>query len=490
MTATRVIVVGGGVSGLATAFHLRTLNPDRPAEIVLLEGADRAGGKIRTDTDGGCVRERGPNGFLDNVPETLELVQALGLQGRLRRASEDAANRYILKDGGLWKIPGSRAEFAWTRLLSLRAKLRILWEPFAGRAPEGDESVHDFARRRIGEEPARLLVSAMVAGIFAGDARQISLRSAFPTMHAMEREHGSLLRAMLAKRKEARRLEEEATAIPPGAHERVHADLRTGAASPTRCRAAGSPFGPGGTLTTFDGGMQVMTDALAERLGPAVRTGRRAMAVARDGGRWAVQAADGEVFRADAVVVAAPAPDAALLLAGLDQRFRPVLEAIPVAPVAVASLRFAEADAPKAKAGFGFLVPGGEEAKVLGVLWDSTVFEGRAPAGEVLLRAMLGGAREPALVDLTEDEIVALVREDLRRSMAITADPVEARVWRWHQGIPQYTLGHADRLARIDEIRAGHSGLHLTGNSYRGISMNLCCRDALRTAQSVLEEAK
>jgi len=230
----------------------------------------------------------------------------------------------------------------------------------------------------------------------------------------------------------------------------------------------------------------VMTDALAARLGPAVRTGRRAMGLARDGERWAVQAADGEVFRGDAVVVAAPAPDAAFLLAGLDSRFRPVLESIPVAPVAVVSLRYAEAAAPKAKAGFGFLVPAGEEAKVLGVLWDSTVFEGRAPAGEVLLRAMLGGARDPALVDLAENELVALVRKDLRRAMAITAEPLEARVWRWHQGIPQYTVGHGDRLARLEEIRAGHAGLHLTGNSYRGVSMNLCCRDALRTAQSAL----
>ncbi len=461
MTGPRVVVVGGGISGLATTFRLRTLRPDRPPEVVLLESGDRPGGKIRTDTDGGCVRERGPNGFLDNVPETLDLVRDLGLEGRLRRASGKAANRYLFHGGGLWKIPGSPSEFLWSRLLPFSAKLRILFEPFAKGPPGGDESVFDFARRRIGEAPARLLVDAMVAGVFAGNARELSLRSAFPTMHAMEREHGSLIRAMIAKRRAAK---------------------KTG-------KGAGSAFGPGGTLTTFDGGMQVLTDALATALGHAVRTGKRAMEVRREGDRWLVQAADGERFPCDAVVSAAPAPDAAFLLGRGEPRFREVLSAIPVAPVVVATLRYPEAAAPKAKAGFGFLVPSGEDSRLLGVLWDSSVFEGRAPAGEILLRAMLGGARDPDVIELTDDELLLLVRSELKRTMGVEADPIESRLYRWHQGIPQYTLGHEDRLARLEEIRGAHPGLHLTGNSYRGVSANLCVRDGLRTAQSVLEVA-
>jgi oxygen-dependent protoporphyrinogen oxidase len=427
--------------------------------VLLLESSDRPGGKIRTDVDGGCVRERGPNGFLDNVPETLDLVRALGLQARLRRASGKAAARFLWRRGGLWRLPASRGEFLASRMLSLRAKLRVLWEPFAKGPPEGDESVFDFARRRIGEEPARTLVDAMVAGVFAGDARALSLRSAFPAMHAMEREHGSLVRAMIAKRKAAK-------------------------AAGTK---AGSPFGPGGTLTTFDGGMQVLTDALAARLGGAVRTGRRAMGLSREGGRWVVQAADGERFPADAVVSAAPAPDAAMLLGRFDPRFRPALESIPVAPVVVASLRYPEAAAPKAKEGFGFLVPSGEGPRLLGVLWDSTVFEGRAPAGEVLLRAMLGGAREPGLADLHEEDLLRIVKADLKRTMGIEAEPSEARVWRWIQGIPQYTVGHGERLEALEGIRREHPGLHLTGNSYRGVSMNLCCRDALAVAGEVTD---
>jgi oxygen-dependent protoporphyrinogen oxidase len=456
----RVLVLGGGISGLAAAFHLRSLSPDRAPEVLVLESGDRTGGKIRSDADGGCLRERGPNGFLDNVPETLDLVKALGIESRLRRASEKAANRYLFLRGGLWKLPSSQGEFLASRMLSLRAKLRILWEPFAKGPPEdADESVYDFARRRIGEEPARTLVDAMVAGVFAGDARRLSLRSAFPAMHAMERDHGSLIRAMVAKKRAAK---------------------RTGA-------KGGSPFGPGGTLTTFDGGMQVLPDALAARLGAAVRTGKRAMEVRREGERWVVQTADGERFPCDAVVCAAPAPDAAFLLGRGDPRFREALEAIPVAPVVVVSLLYPEEAARKALAGFGFLVPSGEKASVLGVLFDSTVFEGRAPAGKVLLRAMLGGARAPLLADLPEEDLLALVKEDLRAAMGIEGDPEEARIYRWHQGIPQYEPGHGERLERIEAIRAEHPGLFLTGNSYRGISMNLCCRDALATARAVLE---
>jgi oxygen-dependent protoporphyrinogen oxidase len=236
--------------------------------------------------------------------------------------------------------------------------------------------------------------------------------------------------------------------------------------------------------------MQVLPDALAARLGAAVRTGKRAMGISREGERWVVQSADGETFRTDAVVVASPAPDAALLLGRFDPRFRPLIEGIPMAPVAVVSLRYPGAAAPKAKAGFGFLVPGGEPCRLLGVLWDSTVFEGRVPEGEVLLRAMLGGARRPELVNMLDAEILALVREELKRTMAVEAEPTEARIYRWVEGIPQYTVGHGERLARIEEVRAGHRGLFITGNSYRGVSMNLCCRDALATAKAALGEGE
>ena len=446
MKPARVVVAGGGIAGLAVAHHLRTLSPDRAPEVILLEAADRAGGKVRTDSDGGCIRERGPNGFLDDAKGTLDLVRALGIEGRLRRASPKSAHRFVFRGPGLWRLPTTRIEFLASRLLSFRAKLRIMFEPFAKGPPEGDESVFEFARRRLGEEPARVLADAFVAGVFAGDARALSVYSAFPTLRTMEAEHGSLLRAMKAR------------------------------------------SGARGTLTTFDGGMQVLTDALASRLGGAVRTGRRAMGLERRGAGWTVQAADGEVFAADAVVCALPAPDAAFLLGRREPRWRTALDGIPTVPVAVVSLRYREEDAPRAREGYGFLVPSGERPRVLGVLWESTIFEGTAPAGEVLLRAMVGGARAPEVVDRADEDLVRLVREDLRLTMRIEAEPIEARVAKWHHAIPQYTLGHSGRLAAIEALRAETPGLHLAGASYRGVSVNDCLRNARSVAEAVLGE--
>ncbi len=454
----RVVVVGGGISGLATAFHLRTLRPDRPPEVVLLEGRDRAGGNVRTDTDGGCVREHGPNGFLDNVPETLDLARALGLTGRLRRCSDAAARRFLWRRGALHAIPSGPGALLLSPLLSVPGRLRVLLEPFARGPRAGDETVFDFAARRIGREAAAVLVDAMVAGVFAGDARTLSLRSAFPAMWAMEREHGSLFRALRAKRREA---------------------ARSG-------KDGGGPAGPGGVLHTFDGGMQVLTDALAARLGPAVRTAARATALSRRGDGWCLRTSAGEAIDADAVVLAVPAFEAAALLAPLAPRAAAPLGEIRGAPVAVVSLLYPEAAAPRAREGFGFLVPAGEGPRVLGVLWDSTIFEGRAPAGMVHLRAMAGGARAPDLVDLSDPDLLALVREDLRRTMGVTEEPVSARVYRHAHGIPQYRVGHGERLRAVEEALAPLPGLHLTGNSYRGVSMNLCCRDALATARAVL----
>ncbi len=456
---SRVVVVGGGVAGLTTAFRLRTLNPDNPPEVVVLEGDSRAGGRIQTDRDDGCIREWGPNGFLDNVPAMLDLVDDLDLRGKLRPSREAAANRYLFKGKGLWKLPGSQVEFMASGLLPFFAKLRILWEPFAAKRPEGDESVLDFASRRIGREAARTLVDPMVGGVFAGDAKTLSLRSAFPKMYSMESDYGGLIRAMRAKKKAA-------------------------AASGTK---GGSPFGPGGSLHSFDGGMQTLTDALAERLGDAVRREKRCMSVRREGEQWVIQAADGEMFRADEVVLALPAPEAALAVRGLDAELAGIMDSIPVEPVVVVSLRYAAEDAPMAKEGFGFLVPSWERARVLGVLWDSTIFDGRCPDGDVLVRAMAGGARAPDRASLPDDELLALVREDLKMTMRIEAEPKDVRIYRHRLGIAQYTIGHGDRLDALDARLAGHPGLHVAGASYRGVSTNLCVENAGKTAAHILE---
>src|SRR3982751_4897217 len=238
---TRVAIAGGGIAGLATAHALRAEAPD--TEIVVLEGRDRIGGHVRTECVDGYICESGPDGFLDNAPRTLALVESLGLTSRLLPSRDDARRRYIFRAGRLHEVPLSPGAFLTSRLLSLGSKLRVFAEPFSARAPRHDETILSFAERHMGREAAHVLVGSMVSGIFAGDASQLSLRACFPKMHEMDATYGSLVRAMLARRRERR------------------SDSGMGA--------------PAGRLTSFSGGMEDLIHGLATALGPTVRTGCR-----------------------------------------------------------------------------------------------------------------------------------------------------------------------------------------------------------------------
>src|SRR5918993_4668287 len=272
----RVVIAGGGIAGLAIAFEL-TRDPKGDIDVTVLERAARAGGNLRSERVDGYLCEWGPNGFLDNVPETPALVRELGIADRLLPADAGAKRRFIYRNGRLHELPGGPLAFALSRLLSIAGRVRVMGEPFTPRRPDGDETIHAFAARRIGLEAADVLIDSMVSGIFAGNARELSLRACFPKMCEMEREHGSLVKAMLAKRRQRR----------------PSADAATGA--------------PGGHLTSFTNGIEDLVHALVEALGPRVKTGcavRRAHP--RNPGnpdRWTVDLEDGRSFEADALVL-------------------------------------------------------------------------------------------------------------------------------------------------------------------------------------------
>ena len=459
----RVAIAGGGISGLTLALQLgdRASDVEGGLEVVVLEARDRLGGNIRTEQVDGYTMEAGPNGFLDNAPATLDLVRRLGLEDRLQPADPRAARRFLYRDGRLHLLPSGPGGLLTTRALSLRGRLRVLGEPLVRRGPEAvDESVHAFASRRIGAEAASVLVDAMVSGVFAGDARQLSLGSAFPRMAAMEAEHGSLIRAMAARRK--RRKEDD---------------------------PAGGPAGPGGTLTSFDEGMSVLVDGLGAALGPAVRTGRPAVGLEQQGGRWRVRLEDGGAVDADAVVLTVPSARAATLLGPVDEGLAAVTGSIPAAGLAVLALGYRVADVGgSAPDGFGFLVPRGQGPRILGCLWSSSIFPGRAPEGHVLFRCMIGGARDDEAVSLDEGELMDVVRRDLRTTMGITGGPRFVRIYRWPAGIPQYTIGHAERLERIQARLRDLPGLHVGGSAYHGVSMNACIASAPAQAERVLQD--
>lgn len=459
----RVAVIGAGVSGLTVAFELMERAQRLPGGIELhcLERSARTGGNILTRKRDGFVCEWGPNGFLDNSPPTLTLVRRLGLGERVVRADESSARRFIFRAGKLREAPSSPPAFLRSDILPWSAKLRVLMEPLMpSRRDDGDESVFEFASRRIGRGAASVLVDAMVTGIYAGDVRSLSLPATFPRMRAMEAEHGTLFRAMLAKRRAAKASGE----------------------------AAGGPAGPGGTLTSFRAGMQELTDTLALRLGDRLRLSAPVDSVGDLGRRgYRIHRAEGAPLDVDAVVLACPAWYAAPLTAGMDAEMSAAMAEIGPASLAVVHLGYREGAFGEAPRGFGFLVPRGQELRILGTIWASCVFPERAPKGSVLLTSMIGGAHDPGAVELGDKALVAAVKDDLRRAMGIHADPWFVEIMRHPRGIPQYNLGHPQRVRTIERRLGEHAGLFVSGNSYHGISVNACVEEAPRVAEAVLE---
>jgi oxygen-dependent protoporphyrinogen oxidase len=469
----RIVVVGAGISGLAAAHAVAERAPDLELLVVEAEGAP--GGKVRTVREEGFVVEGGPNGFLDDAPGTLALAERVGLGARVVRASDESARRWVWLRGALRRIPEGPGALLRSDVLSWPAKLRLALEPLVPRRRgEADESVLAFARRRLGAEAADALVAPMVGGIYAGDAAALSVGAAFPKIVALERAHGSLVLGAIARMR-ARR-----------------AEARAGVAGATGRADAGAPrlqTGPVGRLTSFQQGLAELPARLAERLGRFVRTAAPARRVARDGARWTVELADGTVEPAAAVVLAVPADAAARLCADLPAPLVAPLAAIPLAPVGVVALGFERAAVAHPLDGFGFLVAPGEGLRILGCLFDSTIWPGRAPAGRVLLRAIVGGARDPGALDLDDDALTALVREDLRAALDLRAEPVYRRLFRWPRGIPQYALGHAARVAAADRAAATLPGLVLAGNSLRGVAFNACIEAAPAAAGAALRAA-
>lgn len=447
-------IVGAGISGLATAQAILVRDPG--AEIVVFEAAAHTGGKVMTEaTPQGFLCEWGVNAFLDKSPRTLELCAEIGLAPV--SANVAAKKRYVYSESELHPLPESPSRFLTSKLLSIPGRLRVMGEVFTRKAGKADETLAEFGTRHLGREAFEKLIDPMASGVFAGDARNMSLKSCFPRIHEVESEYRSLILGLIKLQKEARRAGKKNTPGP----------------------------GPGGLLTSFTGGMSVLTDTLSARLGERVRVNSPTRGISRSGGLYTLHLEDGSSEDFDALVLAAPAHAQAEILCDLAPGISELLKGIPYPPLAVVCLGYSEQKAGHCLDGFGFLVPSREKRGILGTVVDSNVFPGRAPEGSVLFRAMAGGARSPQMAELPDDQLLDRVLSDLRDIMGLNAEPDFVSIYRHDKAIPQYRVGHADKLAAIDRQLEAFPGLVLTGNAFRGVSLNDCVLNASQTAQSL-----
>ena len=406
----RIAIIGGGISGLTAAYRLRA----RGFSVTLFEAEERPGGKARGERRGGYLLENGPNGWLADRTEVTDLAREVGLESRILRPTDAYQNRFIVLDErGLMPVPASPPALLQTKLLSCRGKLGLFTEPFSKKAPPEEESIAAFGRRRIGAQATAHLLDAVQTGIYAGDMEQLSMSACFPAVVEMERQHGSLFGALRAMRK-----------------------------GPKKDRA----------LLTFPDGVAELTAALAQKLGGAVKLGARVVSWRQLGSLLRLtieQRGAREEHDTDALVLTTPGRAQSDLLATHQTALSEEIRAIPYAPLSVVTLGYRRQDIAHPLNGFGFLCPSISKKRLLGVLFSSSVFPGRSPDERVVLRCLIGGARDAMHTTRPDDEILLEVRTEVESLLNISAAPEFSSVLRHDEAIPQYHVGHGQRVSEI-----------------------------------------
>lgn len=447
-----VIVVGGGISGLATAWWLTRAGMD----VTVLEKDPAVGGTMKTVRDGGWLIETGPNSALETTPLIRTLCEDAGVADQKLYADEAANNRYILRNGVLHAMPMSPGKLFSSKLWSGRGKLRILKEPFIGRATR-EETIAEFVERRLGRELLDYAINPFVAGVFAGDPSRLSVRAAFPKLYALEEKYGSLIKGQIR-----------------GARER----RRRGEVAKDRAR-----------LISFADGMESLPRALSSKLGERVMTGSEVESIARVDDEYHVSfRRDGKplTLTCDRLVLAVPSYVASRWIRSLDDDLARRLDGIDYPPVTEVFFGYRGSQVGRALDGFGFLVPEKEHRSILGTIWSSVLFPNRAPEGHVSLTTFVGGSRQPELTRLTDEKLIDLVHAELRTIMKITGDPVFVRISRWAHAIPQYALGHLNIMSAIERFENRYPGMILSGNYRGGISVGDCVIQSRTVADRIL----
>jgi oxygen-dependent protoporphyrinogen oxidase len=448
---TDVAVVGAGITGL-TAAHFLT---GHGLQVRVIEAQGRAGGAIRTTRHGEFQVEHGPNSLLDTYPLLHRLCEDLGIAGELVYASDEARNRYIVRDGRLHPLPMSPPALIRSGLFSTGAKFRLLVEPFVGRAPAGvEETLAQFVERRLGREFLEYAIDAFVAGVYAGVPERLSVRDAFPKLYALEEKYGSVLKGAILGRRERRK--------------------------------SGRTAKQSARMFSFREGMQTLIDALARERDGALHLNTRLIAVRQTDRGYALDLVSaGRAWQLNARAALLTIPVYAYEGLELDLEFddaRQALSQIYYPPVAVVFFGYRENPGSRPLDGFGFLIPSRERRQTLGTLWSSSLFPGRAPERGVALTTFIGGVRQPENAFWEEGKLVEAVHSELRDLLGIHARPDEVVVERWEKAIPQYQPGHRQLIAALERCEARHSGLHVAGSFRGGISVGDCIEQSEKLA--------
>ncbi|MGH7265175.1 MAG: protoporphyrinogen oxidase, partial [Candidatus Rokuibacteriota bacterium] len=452
----RVAVVGGGIAGLAAAHRLVEASGARgtPVDVTLFEAGDRLGGTIRTERVDDFLVEAGPDSFITEKPWALALAERIGLGPRLCRTDDRFRRTYVARAGRLHPLPEGflllapvrLAPFLGSALFSWRGKARMgLDLVLPRRRSEEDESLGAFVRRRLGREALERVAEPLVAGIYTADAERLSLAATMPRFLALERRHRSLILG-----------------------------LRRSAGVREVTGASGARWS---LFVTLAGGMGELVDALAARLPrETVRLGCRIVAATRVDGGWRLHAADGGTTAVAGVVLAGAAPAMAPIVRAADADLARLLAGVRYASSATVTLAYRRAAVRHALDGFGFVVPRGEGRALLACTFSSVKYPGRAPEGYALLRGFLGGAGRGAVLDRDDSDLVRLVEADLAALVGAARPPVLGRVARHRGAMPQYDVGHLDRVAALERRVGSLPGLALAGAAYRGVGIADCVR--------------
>lgn len=465
-----VAIVGGGIAGLTAAFYLQRFARDAgiPVRFTLLEQADRLGGKIVTERLDGFIVEGGPDSFINQKPHGLQLCRDLGLESELLPSNDSTYRTRLLSggrmvpfpDGFRLAVPTKMWPFLRSPLLSWPGKIRMGFDFFIPRRRDpADESLAQFVTRRLGREALERIAGPIMSGIYVSDPDRMSVHSTFPMFVELERRYGSLIRGILKARRAA-------------AHQ------ARGGASPS-------------IFTSLRNGMDTIVKAIRSTLEGSVLTGVRVGSVAYAGGAYRLGLGAGGVsseIEADALILATPALEAARLVDGLHPGLAQALRGIRYVSSAVVSMAFpvsAFARCPDG-GGFGLVLPKREPGRIMAMTWSDRKFDGRAPSNFGLLRVFIGGARNPELAELPENDLLALAREELSSLFGIDANPLFSKVFKWSRGNPQFDVGHLERVAGMERMAAEITGFHLVGGAYRGVGIPDCTKGAIHAARSVL----